>query len=245
MAQAAWSGPALRLSSWSCIGPRRRATNIYSEGSPESPSLREDPSDTLISSSYNSPTTSRDETVELPESTNSSAEWTSEIEYPCSQEIDPHPDDGNNLNHIDSHIEHTMGEDDINQVELWHQLEDELYSRPQEENHDLEKEIREEEAAAIAEVSESEPGTSGPEKNEAHRFFPPGKIMHIIEFQMENEMHHNGDNPSSSDSDSNQPPPEPKIGIFHTPRSLYSKIRLSQTMISDHFMPVYRRRLRN
>ena len=36
---------------------------------------------------------------------------------------------------------------------------------------------------------------------------------------------------------------EDKVGIYLAPRSLYSKIRLSHSMITDHFMPVYRRQM--
>ena len=87
-----------------------------------------------------------------------------------------------------------------------------------------------------------------PQVKEVHRFFPPGRIMHIVllnsscpEKCEENEVNRS----SSSCTDNNRQPDvdETKIGIFLTSRSLYNKMRLSQTMISDHFMPVYIRQI--
>lgn len=68
--------------------------------------------------------------------------------------------------------------------------------------------------------------------------------MHIITFMPEMNGSDSGDSTSSGVTDNgNQTPAETKVGIFLTPRSLYSKLRLSQTMIADHFMPVYRRQI--
>ncbi|KAF2300943.1 hypothetical protein GH714_018481 [Hevea brasiliensis] len=116
------------------------------------------------------------------------------------------------------------------------------FMREQMGHADLAKEIREEEAAAMAEVGMSQSESTAPETKEVHRFFPPGKIMHIVTLPFdsaENEV----DSLSSSDSENTQPLGEAEVGIFVTPRSLYGKLRLSQTMISDHFMPVYRRQI--
>ena len=32
-----------------------------------------------------------------------------------------------------------------------------------------------------------------------------------------------------------------RVGVFSTERALYGKVRLSRTMINDHYMPNYRR----
>ncbi|XP_039038400.1 uncharacterized protein LOC120175928 [Hibiscus syriacus] len=131
----------------------------------------------------------------------------------------------------------------MNEVELWQQLEQELYDKPEGGETDVVNQIREEEEAAIAEVrGEGQSDTSVPETKEVHRFFPAGKIMHIITVQSD-EVESKGDSSSSSDSDNGLRTMDPKIGIFLTPRSLYSKLRLSQSMISDHFMPFYRRQI--
>ncbi|CAI9114441.1 OLC1v1015167C2 [Oldenlandia corymbosa var. corymbosa] len=233
MAQAALSRPAMHLSSWSCMGPRRRATNSQmkiDEGrdSLESSALRGETSDE---------TTSIVESSELPVSTSERTMWSSEI---CTDDMtsDVHTfvDDGEDV------LDHDRHQDRMTEVELWQQLEQELYDHDESEESEVVKEFREEEAAAIAEASDTESESSVPNTTEVHRFFPPGKIMHIV--TLLSDVEHEGDSStsSSSGSDDNEPA-EPKVGIFLTSRTLYSKVRLSHTMIADHFMPVYRRQM--
>lgn len=239
MAQAAWSRPSLQLSSWSCMGPRRRpaATRTNSnigKDSSESSSSRTETSEPLITSPRKTVTTI--EAIELPVSTEGMV-WNSEIEYSRSDksglngEVDVNGDDL---------VGHNTHEDRMTEVELWQQLEHELYDQAEGEEADVAKEIREEEAEAIAEVRESELESSVPETKEVHRFFPPGKIMHIVKL-LSDELEET-DSRTPSDLDNSQLP-ESKVGIFLTSRSLYSKLRLSKTMIADHFMPVYRRQI--
>ncbi|CAL0307882.1 unnamed protein product [Lupinus luteus] len=238
MAQAAWTSPNLNLSSWSCMGPRRRAVGSHSntKGEDNSPrsssSATEESSDQLICSPKKGVNAKN---LNLPVSS-SVEEWSSEIE--CANERIS--DASGNVDHDDG--EHMTGhdkyEDQMSEVELWQRLEHELYDR-----HDSEvEEIREEEDAAIAEVTDGQTRSSAPEMKEVHRFFPAGKIMHIVTFHSDADEHANDSSSSSTSSDSSEPD-ETKIGIFLTPRSLYRKIRLSQTMISDHFMPIYRKRI--
>lgn len=246
MAQAAWSRPSLRLSSWSCMGPRRRLTAAHSfskeEGSAlESSSPRTETSEPFLTHTLETTTSMVEETTEVPISSSQAMVWDSEIECSCSNEMSPHADMDHNLDDGEDLMGHNTHEDRMTEVELWQQIENELYNRMEGEEADVAKEIREEEAAAIAEVAESQPQCSLPEIKEVHRFFPPGRIMHIITLLSDN-VRSVDDISSSSDRDDDQPA-ETKAGIFHTPRSLYSKLRLSQTMISDHFMPVYRRQI--
>lgn len=252
MAQAAWTRPAFNLSSWSCMGPRQRAaashSNSREESSPGSHSPNKETSEPLLTS----PTTTTRESADLPVSSSVRMEWTSEIEYSSSGEIGPDAGlvDGEDL------MYHNKHQDRMTEVELWQQLEHELYDRREGEDADTVKEIREEEAAAIAEVGDGQSESSAPEMKEAHRFFPPGKIMHIVVLYFDNadrksdaSPNSNGSptsdaSPTSNGSDNGQPEEtETGIGIFLTPRSLYSKLRLSQTMVNDHFMPVYRRQI--
>ncbi|KDP40681.1 hypothetical protein JCGZ_24680 [Jatropha curcas] len=239
MAQAAWTTrPALHLSSWSCIGPRHRGTSVRSnsaDGSSPTSSSREETSGPLLSPKN---TTTVIETLEVPVSSGG-AEWTTEIEC-CTDEMAKHVDEDADIED-GTQLMSDAHEDRMHEVELWQQLEHELYDRTDGKDADVAKEIREEEEAAMAEVGESQPERT-PETKEAHRFFPPGKIMHIVTLQFDSEESEPG-SPSSSDSENAPEPSEAKIGIFLTPRSLYSKLRLSQTMISDHFMPVYRRQI--
>lgn len=246
MAQAAWSRPSLRLSSWSCMGPRRRLTAAHSfskeEGSAlESSSPRTETSEPFLTHTLETTTSMVEETTEVPISSSQAMVWDSEIECSCSNEMSPHADMDHNLDDGEDLMGHNTHEDRMTEVELWQQIENELYNRMEGEEADMAKEIMEEEAAAIAEVAESQPQCSFPEIKEVHRFFPPGRIMHIITLLSDN-VRSVDDISSSSDRDDDQPA-ETKAGIFHTPRSLYSKLRLSQTMISDHFMPVYRRQI--
>ncbi|XP_044496335.1 uncharacterized protein LOC123218778 isoform X2 [Mangifera indica] len=236
MAQAALTRPSLNLSSWSCIGPRRRALAVRSNSKEEEDSLECSTSKTgtsgplLISPKKISTKTSM-ENIQLPVSSSVELEWTSEI---VSELCSHTEEDSEDL------MSHNSHEDRRTEVELWQQLEHELYDRRDDEDGDVVKEIREEEAAAIAEVGEDQAESSAPEMKEAHRFFPPGKIMHIVTLV---DHDSESDTLSSSNSGSDEPSTEPKVRVFLTSRRLYSKLRLSQTMISDHFMPIYRRQI--
>ncbi|CAN1828004.1 Diacylglycerol lipase-alpha [Linum perenne] len=258
MAHAAWSTrPALSLSSWSCIGPRHRGTAAHlNQGEGSSP---RSPSKPLMSRPLLSPMKKNKKTSSIEDSdtsvSTSGEHWTSEIKYSCTDEPThrrdaSHSDDEDGMS-SDTH------EDRIDEVEMWQQLEHELYDRMEGDHYDDDddneeeneiseeeaNEIREEEEAAIAEAGE-EPETSAPQTNEEYRFLPAGKIMHIVTFHIQEEESSDSDGSSSSHgSHHSKPPLETTTGIFLTPRSLYSKVRLSQTMISDHFMPVYRRQI--
>ncbi|KAH9713659.1 hypothetical protein KPL71_020414 [Citrus sinensis] len=227
MAQAAWS-PALHLSSWSCMGPRHRRSSSKDEGVSSESSCKTETCEPLISSPKK--TTTLIEDMQLPVSSSLGMEWTTEIGS-CSDEVHPHSDDVVDLDDSEDHMGHNSHEDRVTEVELWQQLEHELYERTEAEGGDVTKEIREEEAAAIAEVGEAHPDSSASEIKEAHRFFPPGKIMHIVTLHLDSDSESSeSDSPTSSNSDSSQPPAEDKVQVFLTPRSLYSKLRLSQTM---------------
>ncbi|KAI4386922.1 hypothetical protein MLD38_004799 [Melastoma candidum] len=153
----------------------------------------------------------------------------------------------------------------MSEVELWQRLEDELCSRARGEAVDVAKEMREEEhkqeqeeAAALAEVGvvRADCGSPSAEKKEVGRFFPPGRTLHLVTLPRGSQSNSPSapddgidprvgmlrppglDSPTLGDSEKG-----PRVGLFYTPRSLYSKIRLSQTMIRDHFMPIYRRQI--
>ncbi|KAJ0895728.1 putative fungal lipase-like domain, mono-/di-acylglycerol lipase, alpha/Beta hydrolase [Helianthus annuus] len=179
-----------------------------------------------------------------PESSSSSNNATESIstalEFPVSTSSDEattawHSDEAN----ADVASTH---EDRMTEFELWEQLEHELYDQSEgQEEADVAKEMREEEEAAIAEGGKN----PTPETKEAHRFFPAGKIMHIVTIPQVAERG-TDDEASSSESDDDDERDrvvEDRVGLFLTQRSLYSKIRLSRSMITDHFMPVYRRQI--
>ena len=119
----------------------------------------------------------------------------------------------------------------MSEVELWQQLEEELYRRQAEETADVVEDISEEETAVASDSRDQEnllPEVAAAAA-EPQRFFPPGRIMHIVPFvPLEGIDLQDGGS---------------KVGIFMTPRSLYGKLRLSQMMINDHYMPSYRRNM--
>lgn len=63
---------------------------------------------------------------------------------------------------------------------------------------------------------------------EPHQLYPPGKIMHMVVLPASEE-------PSISDQNCQ----DEVVAIYETPRSMYSKIRLAESMIWDHYMPRY------
>lgn len=236
MARAAWSHPSIELSSWSCMGPRRRPTTTRSnvgEYSLESSSGKSETFEPLAISSKKSIAA-----IELPVSSEATV-WSSQVE--CSSSNEQGLNCENDVDYSDDLVGPGTLEDSMTEVELWQQLEHELYDQPQGEGDDLAKEMREEEAEAICKMSERDRAGSLLNTREVHRFLPPGKIMHIVTL-VADELEGETDSGTSTDSGSSQQE-QAKIGIFLTSRSLYSKLRLSRTMIADHFMPVYRRQI--
>ncbi|KAI3997459.1 hypothetical protein MKX01_008066 [Papaver californicum] len=238
VAQAAWRSPSMKLSSWSCMGARQRMTTTACSNSKEDEGSTEPLSATTTEHAesflLSQETTIRNNTEDFPVSTSEGVEWSTESQtgYSC-------PDDGEG----EDLMGHGRNEDRMTELELWEQLEQELYEQTEVEEEEtvILEETREQEETAIAEVSEMVPESSMPDIKESHRFFPPGKIMHIVTLPVEPENEGDGDgvNTTGTSDVSNGG----KVKIFVTPRSLYSKLRLSRRMISDHLMPVYRRQI--
>lgn len=196
------------LSSWSCIGARRRSvgppSNPKEEDSPGAALIVERTSESLVTQVVTSdPTMTRAVT--------------------CGS------GHGNDLD-----------EEDMPESELWLELEKELNGdnfeaivtakEEEEEEAAAEKEITEEEKAFAHDALESKKPVSSSDISESNRFYPPGKIMHMVSM------------PVSDTSDSgNDSSAEDSVGIYMTPRELYTKLRLSRTMINDHYMPMYKR----
>ena len=126
--------------------------------------------------------------------------------------------------------------EEFTEGELWYELEKEL----QRQNNDTNIRAQEAEAAAAKEIIEEEnmladaveinKPISSSEVSESHHFYPPGRIMHIVSVPSSDTP--NGDHDGHT---------EERVGIFETPRELYSKLRLSKTMINDHYMPMYKK----
>ncbi|WVZ20305.1 hypothetical protein V8G54_007627 [Vigna mungo] len=212
------------LSSWSCMSARRRNVG------PSVNSKSEDLTEASLISARNTESVMTEEVVIEPmlkdENTSSSGgsghDDTDEEEplIPSNQDIT------------------ASAVEELTEGQLWYELEKELQKQDnvmnihaQEEEAAAAKEITEEESQlvdAAAECSSSSITTS--DNLDSHRFYPPGRIMHIVPV------------PSSDESNSNSDDPiEEHVCLYETPRELYSKLRLSKTMINDHYMPMYKK----
>lgn len=213
------------LSSWSCMSARRRN----------------------VSSSPNSKTEVLSETSLIIADTCTKSLLTEET-VSDSLLKDEHSSSSGGSGHDDTDEEEqlipanqdvtTSTVDDITEGQLWYELEKEL----QKQESTINIHAQEEEAAAAKEITEEEnqlvdaaecsDSITTTENLDNHRFYPPGRIMHIVSV------------PSSSDdsnSDSDNPPVEEHVCLYETPRELYSKLWLSRTMINDHYMPMYKK----
>ncbi|KAK1280419.1 hypothetical protein QJS04_geneDACA004893 [Acorus gramineus] len=235
VAQAAWTHPPLRLSSWSCMGPRHQSSVTPTiSGSEENPTNLDlaETDEPLLTSGESSVTI---ETTDLRVIT---SEDDTNPQPSNMREDDDESSDGEDL------TGHGRSEDSMTEDELWQQLQEELYRRTENEESDTIEEIREEEKAAVAEVTGGTLGSPVSEVVEAHRFFPAGKIMHIVSLAPELSESVIPDNlRADNEVGDHDGHVEEKIGIFLTARSLYGKLRLSRTMIKDHFIPIYKRNI--
>lgn len=226
--------PALSISSWSCMGPRRRASATQSNS--------EHQLDSSEAMSEDRPETSDPLLVTDEEIT---GKWKSEAESSNYDETSPRLG-ATDLDECEDPAEMETREERMTEAELWQQLEHDLYhdSSEQPEEADVAKEIKEEEEAVIAEAGVAPPESQTAEMKESRRFLPAGKIMHIVTVRPEAvEANEEEDGSALERPETVETVEEGRVGIFLTPRSLYSKVRLSQRMISDHFMPVYRRQI--
>lgn len=210
------------LSSWSCMSARRRnvgpTPNSDTEDSTGVSLLSERIAGSLLTKETATPSVLTDE--HNSSSGGSGHDDTDEEEQliPANQDIT------------------TSAVDDITEGQLWYELEKEL----QKQDDTIDIHDQEEEAAAVKEITEEENqladaaecsnSITTSDNLDNHRFYPPGRIMHIVSM------------PSSDSSDSNSDDPiEERVSLYETPRELYSKLRLSKTMINDHYMPMYKK----
>ncbi|KAL6535212.1 hypothetical protein OROMI_026586 [Orobanche minor] len=210
------------ISSWTCIGPRRRPVTHQPDANtsdlPEAPLIIETKTaGEVIMKSSNSDTNKTDSC-----SSNSS-----------SDEID----EEDSVVHVDNVVATTSTIEEITEGQLWYELEKELQRRETEIDERIQEEEEEEEEAVAKEIIEEETvfadaveSRTPTLSDDNQKFYPPGRIMHII---------------SVPNSDSNGTGSggvgEEKVGIYETDRELYSKLRLSRTMINDHYMPMYKK----
>ncbi|CAL4967303.1 unnamed protein product [Urochloa decumbens] len=233
VAQAAWTRPALQLSSWTCIGPRRR-NNVSSTSTVTTEEIRAANGGSESTSLLTETTVETSETVASEDIQCTASE---EVQSSVAVAVDAiglvdKVDSDEDID--DDHVD----EDRMTDVELWQQLESELYRKREGEEDDMVEEMTEstiaEEVGGVAEDVLSE-------TKEVHRFYPPGKIMHILTSSIEETAHE--EEPDVHQDDVMNGESQSSMGIFLTPRSLYGKLRLSKMMINDHYMPIYRRNI--
>ncbi|CAN0855640.1 Diacylglycerol lipase-alpha [Linum grandiflorum] len=215
------------LSSWSCIGPRRRS--VGPSLAPKEDDLHEtsvvcESSETIVTEIHTEDLSHRNLDDDRSGSESSSEHSEEEDEPLISREK----------------VHDSPAIEDSTEGELWHELAKEL------ERHENEVDIhvQAEEAAAAKEIQEEErilvesttdsanPIISAEDVVESHKFYPPGKIMHIVCIPS---------SPEAAVTLEAEETGEGRVGIYETPRELYSKIRLSKTMINDHYMPMYKK----
>jgi len=212
------------LSSWSCMSARRRNVG------PSVNSKSEDLTEASLISARSTESLMTEEVVVEPMLKDENTSSSGGSGHDDTDEEEPLIPANQNIT--------AAVVDDLTEGQLWYELEKELQKQDnalnihaQEEEAAAAKEITEEESQlvdAAAECSSSSITTS--DNLDSHRFYPPGRIMHIVPV------------PSSDESNSNSDDPvEEHVTLYETPRELYSKLRLSRTMINDHYMPMYKK----
>ncbi|MBA0712759.1 hypothetical protein Golax_011835, partial [Gossypium laxum] len=224
------------LSSWSCMGPRRRnvgpALNAKGDDMTEASVVSERSSEAFVT-----------EVVTI-DPVQTSVECNSG--GGCGGSGCDDTDEDEPLITMDRVIT-TSTVDEITGGELWYELEKELKRRASEvdlqaraEEAAVAKEITEEETVIADTSSESKKTVSSSDALENHQFYPPGRIMHIVSIPSLDPSGKLDDDDGDGDGDGDGSNDE-RVGIYETPRELYSKIRLSRTMINDHYMPMYKK----
>lgn len=222
------------LSAWSCMGARRRAV-----GTPPPDGFSET---TLILEK------SPDSTPTTPTTNNNNLDRRDATIDRCSSSGGSAHDDTDEEEHLIpvDHITSNANSDHITEGELLYELEKELQRQEnkadiEEEEEAAAEEIREEEKV-IADAVESEQAISSSDMSENYHLYPPGKIMHIVSVSIVRDQNHSRDCDSAIDEHVEHEEVESEcVGIYETNRELYGKLRLSRTMINDHYMPMYKK----
>ncbi|KAL4565222.1 hypothetical protein LXL04_029308 [Taraxacum kok-saghyz] len=209
------------LSAWSCMGARRRAigTPPPDAFSQTTLILEQNPDSTPPTPTT---TTTNHDSTPIDHSSSSSHDDTDEEEH-----LIP-------VNHVTSNSSH------ITEGQLLYELEKELQRQENnkagiEEEEAVAEEFREEEKV-IADAVESEHAISSSDISENYHLYPPGKIMHIVAGVRDQSRECDASAGGEREDEG-----EECVGIYETNRELYGKLRLSRTMINDHYMPMYKK----
>ncbi|KAM7485034.1 hypothetical protein LguiA_001043 [Lonicera macranthoides] len=208
------------ISSWSCMGPRRRTVGSLPN------SKEEDSPETTLMTAITPESPVSEVTDRNPEENNT--------EY-CSPRSRLGQDDTDEEDELISveRVVTTSKMEEITEGQLWYELEMEILEREKNGAHEEEeaaaKEITEEEKELVADTVDRTISNCPMDVTENHYLYPPGRIMHMVSV-LDAATNSGGDGPT-----------EEHVGVYGTPRDLYSKIRLSKTMINDHYMPMYKK----
>ncbi|KAJ7532995.1 hypothetical protein O6H91_13G028300 [Diphasiastrum complanatum] len=241
--------PSLGLGGWSCMGARRRTVSAGSSSQHDVTSSGHLTNDGNALAADELPTSSNfcsnmyreevDEMIQVLDQNSDSMPSTSMLlanEQPPDQ-------NGTDSEEEDEPYAGQPDPEDIGEEYIWHKLEQEMQRQQEECRLDREEEeklareiIKEEEDVMEAAVNMGQECTASSSEQDATcvdmgRFFPPGRVIHIVCPLPVDE------NVSNSDGESHKS----QSGLFETDRALYGKIRLSRTMVLDHYMPTYRR----
>ncbi|RWV97264.1 hypothetical protein GW17_00039962 [Ensete ventricosum] len=201
------------FSSWTCMGARRRAVGtVTKEKEPILPSAPQRNSE-KISVDY------------------CDNEMVNEPQFDGSKDLDNEETEEEELIQQDQ-VGGASTVDQLTEGDLWFELEKEI----NEQSDSTVGEGQEEVVAAAKKIMDEENAVLQADKQQisafafdTHQFYPPGRIMHMVVLPT-----------SESDPTENVIMDEKNVGIYESPRYLYSKIRLSRTMINDHYMPMYK-----
>ncbi|MFS7923356.1 putative fungal lipase-like domain, mono-/di-acylglycerol lipase, alpha/Beta hydrolase [Helianthus anomalus] len=219
------------LSAWSCMGARRRAVGATPGDNFSETSL-------ILEKNPDSLTTDTNHPAHEPNMDQGSSSDGSGSGHDDTDEEElliP-------VDHVTSKSEH------ITEGELLYELEKELQRQENEAHIQAQKE---EEAAAeeiieeekvIADSVDHEQPISSSDMSENQHLYPPGRIMHIVSTISNNPADLDNDHEGTIEEDAEDHDHEREhVGIYETPRDLYGKLRLSRTMINDHYMPMYKK----
>lgn len=205
------------LSSWACMGARRRPVGVIAVSQDEMTA------ETHVKTTVDSESFVVEHVTEVVE----------ELQYAATSiSVHEETEEEALLSEHETSREHA--EEEITDGELWFEFEKdrdrqaEVEARTREEEAAAAKEIMEEESAVLKNVEDRQSFSS--DSLERQQFYPPGRIMHMVAMPPPDA---GPDDPIVTD--------ECTVGLYGTPRHLYSKIRLSNTMINDHYMPMYKK----
>ncbi|VAH60558.1 hypothetical protein VPH35_044320 [Triticum aestivum] len=206
------------LSSWACMGARRRPVGVIAVSQDEMTA------ETHVKTTVDSESFVVEQHV---------TEVVEELQYAgTSISVHEETEEEALMSEHETSREHT--EEEITDGELWFEFDKdrdrqaEVEARTRAEEAAAAKEIMEEESAVLKNVEDRQSFSS--DSLERQQFYPPGRIMHMVAMPPPDA---GPDDPIVTD--------ECTVGLYGTPRHLYSKIRLSNTMINDHYMPMYKK----